>query len=179
MVLDALSDTGTTREQALKSLDVFSCLEDVFTELTIEKNDGFVDALIQENWQDENISSTWQSASSWSVPLQVALLKKTEYYLLECSEDTPDDLLVVFEVVESLIKRAPNLLPYEFESTIKKIIDHDLKPSWFEERGKAFRAFIGQLELLQTRHTSLLTIIATLTLPASPPEVEDEEEYEE
>lgn len=179
IVLDALSDTGTAREQALKSLDVFSSLEDVFTEPTIEKNDCFVDALIQENWQDENISSTWQSASSWSVSLQVALLKKTEDYILECSEDTPEDILVVFEVVESLIKRAPNLLPYEFESTIKKIIDDDLKPSWFEERGKAFRAFIGQIELLQTRHTSLLTIIATLTLPASPSEVEDEEEYEE
>ncbi len=178
MVLDALSDTGTAREQVLKSLVVFSCLEDVFTELTIAKNDSFVDALIQENWQDENISNTWQSANTWSVPLQVALLKKTEYYLLECSEDTPDDLLVVFEVVESLIKRAPNLLPYEFESTFKKLIDHDLKPSWFEERGKAFRVFIGQFELLQARHSSMLTIIATLTLPTLPLESEDGE-YEE
>jgi hypothetical protein len=160
-------------------LEVFSCFEDVFTEQTTEKNDSFIEALIRGNWQDENISKTWQSANSWSVYLQTALLKKAEHYLFECSEDTPDDLLVVFEVVESLIKRAPNVLPDEFESTIKKIIDHDPKPSWFEERGKAFRAFIGQIKLLQTRHSSILTIIATLTLPDLPLETEDEEECEE
>ena len=173
IVLDGLDDDETIKEQILKGLDTFSTLEDVFTNDTTEQNEMFIDTLIKADWQNEHISRVWIATPSWPSPLQAAMLKKTEAYLFECSEDKPDELLVIFETVESLISRVPSLLPAEFEVVIKNLIESDIKPSWYDDTGEAFQTFIGQVKLLQTRHSTNLAQIAALTLPAL--EYEDED----
>lgn len=165
LVLSGLDDDERIKEQILKGLDAFSTLDGVFTDDTTEQNERFIDTLIQEDWQNEYLSRVWTATASWPSPLQAAMLKKTEEYLLECSEDQPDDLLVVFDIVANLINRAPTLLPYEFEVAIKSVIEGDIKTPWYEEKGEAFQLFIGQVQLLQTRHSANLGQIADLTLP--------------
>jgi hypothetical protein len=136
----------------------------------------FVDELIESDWREENVSDLFLRCSDWSDTLKVCLLKKSERFFEECSEDFPDDLVQIFDAANSLISSNPSMLPSEFEAAIKGIIDGDQNVVWFDEKGSAFRTFIGQIDLIRTQHGGHLPVISSLILPEIEPEelVEDE-----
>lgn len=165
LVLDALSDDESIREQVRKVLEQFSCLDFVFSEGSFDKNRSFISALIQDDWRDPNISSTWQQAGSWSPQLQSAFLSCSADYLSECSEDYPDDVLVLFEVATALANEAPGLIHGAFEQSILDVLEYRLFPSWYSEHGEAYQNFIGQVSLLKERYTALFPNVSVFELP--------------
>ena len=136
----------------------------------------FVDELIESDWREENVSDLFLMCSDWSDILKVHLLKKSERFFEECSEDFPDDLVQLFDAANSLISSNPSMLPSEFEVAIKGIIDGDQNTVWFDDKGSAFRTFVGQIDLIRTQHGVHLPVLSSLILPEIEPEelVEDE-----
>ena len=136
----------------------------------------FVDELIESDWREENVSDLFLMCSDWSDILKVHLLKKSERFFEECSEDFPDDLVQLFDAANSLISSNPSMLPSEFEVAIKGIIDGDQNVVWFDDKGSAFRTFVGQIDLIRTQHGVHLPVLTSLILPEIEPEelVEDE-----
>lgn len=165
IVIDALDEEENIQEQIRKGLAEFSSLEFAFTEESSEKNKLFINVLIQADWRDQNIASTWQQVSSWAPPLLAALLSLSSDYLSECSEDYPDDVLVLFEAVTTLAQRAPGLIDGTFEQSIMDVLEARLEPTWYSEFGVAYQNFIGQIKLLQERYTALFSRIYAFELP--------------
>ena len=174
LVVNALNDEENIQQQIKKSLAQFSCLEFIFSEESSEENKHFVNALIQSDWRDLNILSTWQQVSSWAPPLLAALLSHSSDFFSHCSEDFPDDVLVLFEAVTSLTQRAPGLIDGTFEQTIIDILETRLEPGWYSESGEAYHNFIGQTKLLQERYTAHFLRISAHDLPPM-----TEQSYEE
>jgi len=158
--------TGALDEEQIRNgLAEFSSLEFVFADESSEKNKLFINALIQADWRDQNIVSTWQQVSSWAPPLLAALLSLSSEYLSECSEDFPDDVLVLFEAVTTLAQRAPGLIDGTFEQSIMDVLEARLEPTWYSESGVSYLNFIGQTKLLQERYTALFSRISAFELP--------------
>jgi hypothetical protein len=93
-------------------------------------------------------------------------LRQSDSYLLECSEDFPETVLPLLEAAEKLISDNVTLLPDEFEECIVKIVNGVFHFEWYQLAGEAFRSFVGQVDLLRTRHQGKLPKLAALTLPS-------------
>lgn len=165
LTIDALSDDESIQEQVKNGLEQFSCLDQAFSEESLEINVSFVDILIQMDWRDQNVSSTWQRVSSWAPPLQSAYLSCSADYLSECSEDYPDDILVLFDAAAALANEAPGMIPEAFEQSILDILEFRVSPLWFVEQGETYQSFIGQVNLLQERYTARFPRISEIVLP--------------
>jgi hypothetical protein len=131
-----------------------------------QKVDELISALIASDWQDEDVKQLWNSSSTWSNTLKSRLLRQSESYLLECSEDFPETVLPLLEAAEKLISDNVTLLPDEFEETIANVVNGVIHVDWYQLAGEAFRSFVGQVDLLRTRHQGKLPKLAALTLPS-------------
>ena len=173
LITEAMKD-DQHRQQILKGV-AWLVSGDLFMQES-EEITRFVDELIESDWREENVSDLFLRCSDWSDTLKVYLLKKSERFFEECSEDFPDDLVQIFDAANGLISSNPSMLPSEFEAAIKGIIDGDQNVVWFDERGSAFRTFVGQIDLIRTQHGGHLPVISSLILPDIEPEelVEDE-----
>lgn len=172
LALEALEDDAN-KDSVLNGLAELTTTQLFNAETTnIQK---FVDLLIQENWMNDGVQNIFQKAVDWTPSLKICFLKNTEKYLLECSEDNPDDIVLVFEIAGNILTELPLQLPSEFESQLKQIID--VAPTWFAEQASAYSTFKGQIELLQTRFASHLPGLADILLPD--PIVEDDDLLEE
>jgi hypothetical protein len=84
---------------------------------------------------------------------------------LECNEDYPDDILVLFEAASALANEAPGMIHGAFEQSILDILESRVSPIWYTERGSAHQSFIGQVSLLQERYNGLFPRLSEITLP--------------
>ncbi len=178
LVGDGVADGDDIEDEVLKGVSEFSSLKQIFSDESIDENVRFIEALIQGDWRNENIGNTWQSVDSWSAYLLVAFLDQSEEYLFECSEDSPEDILVLFDALSSLIQQAPNLLPDTLEETIRRVVENKIEPSWYTEKGESYRNFIGQVGLLKERYSAHLPVISQLILAEEQEENEVEDEFE-
>lgn len=138
----------------------------------------FVECLIESDWREDVISTILDKCSDWSDLLKVIFLRNSESFLAKCSEDFPDDMLILFDVASRLLYENPLLLPSQFENALMKIIIGDIRMDWFEDKGTAWECFVGQVELIKLRYGAHLPILSTLTLP-NPDEPEELEEIDE
>jgi len=161
------------RQQIFKGIECL-IVGDLFMQES-EEIKQFIDELIESDWREESISNLFLMCSDWSNILKVYLLRKSERFLEECSEDFPDDIVQIFDAANSLIISNSSMLPREFEESIKRIIDGDQNVIWFDEKGFAFRAFVGQINLIKMQHGAHLPVLCTLVLP----EIEPEELFED
>ena len=173
LITDAM--TGDQHQQQIFKGLAHLVSGDLFTQES-EKISQFVDELIESNWQEENATHLFLKCSDWSDMLKVHLLKKTERFFEECSEDEPDNMLPIFEAANHLILSNHSLLPPEFEVAIKQVIDGNRIHAWFNDEGKAFRTFVGQIDLIRTQHGSYLPELSKLDLPEIESEELDEDE---
>lgn len=148
---------------------------DLFTQDS-EEIEQFIDEIIESDWREESVSELFLRCADWSDILKVYLLKKTERFLEECSEDFPDDIVQLFDTANSLIASNPSILPSEFELAVKRIIDEEQHVAWFDEKGAAYRTFIGQIDLIRTQHGVHLPTLSALVLPEPEPEDLGEDE---
>ena len=173
LTIEAIQD-DQYRQQVLENI---TCL--IPSTLFIHESEEigqFIDELIESDWREDSISDLFLRCSDWTDVLKVCLLKKSERFLEECSEDYPDDLLYLFVAAKGLISSNPTLLPSEFESAIRRIIEGEQDPVWFTEIGSTFLNFVGQIDLIRTQHGVHLPVLSSLTLP--PTESEELEEDE-
>ncbi len=173
LVLESITD-DEVRDQTLKGIPAL--VGTTIFNASENKTDKFIDALIQEDWHEDAVSLIFQQGSDWSIALKVAFLKKAKEFLLECSDDYPDFIFVVFEIANAILLSAPNIIPSGFEYSLKEVVEGALKPSWFDSRGEIFHNFIRQLNLLRTQHSAHLPILSALTLPGLD---SDEQEVDE
>lgn len=175
LLVDSIQD-DEFRQQILKGAKFL-----VSTEL-FSQEDGkieqFVEELIESDWREETVNELFSSCSNWSDSLKIIFLKNSENFLMECNEDFPDDVIVLFEVVRSLLSKNPLLLPPQFEYTVKELIDGNTSMNWFDERGIAWRYFVKQVDLIRIQHGTHLPILLGLTLP-DPDELEEFDEENE
>ena len=161
LVLESLEDSEA-RDQIVKGIPDITGSE-IFGS-SQEKTDKLIDILLKENWHDDDVSIIFKRGTDWSAPLKIAFLKRTRDFLMECSEDHPDDIFVVFEVANSILYSVPNVIPSEFENTLKEIVDGRLKPSWRDPPRELYNVFVRQIDLIRTQHSSHLSILADLGL---------------
>lgn len=175
MIIDAAKDEDF-KQQILRGVTALVSAE-LFSQ-PVDEVGQFVEYLIESDWREESLSELFLMCADWSNSLKVFLLKSSEKFLFECSEDFPDDVLVLFEAANSVLSTNPSLLPSEFEDTAKGLVNGDITMTWFDEQGAAWRAFVGLTDLLKSQHGAHLPIISSLTLPSLESE-ELEEEGEE
>lgn len=175
MIIDAAKDEDL-KQQVLKGVTSLISAE-LFSQ-PVDEVGQFVEYLIESDWREESLSELFLMCSDWSNSLKAFLLKSSEKFLLECSEDFPDDILVLFDAANSLLSMNPSMLPAEFEDVTKELVSGDTTMSWFDEQGDAWRTFIGQTDLIRSKHGAHLPTISSLTLPSLEPEElgEDDEE---
>lgn len=172
IVIGSIRD-GELRQQTLKAVTLLISTE-LFSQEG-EEIEQFIEELIESDWREET-SELLSRCSNWSDSLKVEFLKKSDNFLLHCSEDFPDDVIILFEVARSLLSENPLLLPHQFENTVKELIDGNVTMSWFEEEGIAWRHFVGQVDIMRLQYGSHLPILSTLRLPNLEPEEFDEED---
>lgn len=181
IINDAIKDNAL-KQQTMKGISWLVSAE-LFSQ-EADELDQFVEELIESDWREEALSELFIMSSGWSDSLKNSFLKYSEKFLSECSEDYPDDVLVIFDIANRLLSENPLLIPPQFESTVKRLIGGDIKIDWFEEKGVAWRNFIGQVDLIRSRHSTYLPVLLNLTLPdldkvEDPDELEEPDEIEE
>lgn len=72
-------------------------------------------------------------------------------YLLECSEDDPDEVILLFEAATELAERNSPLLPDIFSEAIVAALKGETRPEWAEGESDIHAALLGQSRLLVTR----------------------------
>lgn len=173
LILESVKESDY-REKFLKAITCL--LPSPLFSVESEGIDGFIDELIESDWREDEINNIFLMSSDWGEALKVGLLKKSERYLEECSEDNPEDLLPLFETANSLIASNPTILPPKFEFSINQIIEGQQNSTWFDEKGHTFNRFVGQVDLIRTRHGEYLPILTSLTLPTTGDEDSEDEE---
>ncbi len=172
-VLDLLLtciQNGLTREPSLRA-----CTALLSSELCSVENGQtaeLIEEFIKSDWTDEPVRAILQATNEWTDALLVSLLRKTEDYLLECTEQQPDDVLVLFEAASTLLKRNPTLLPSEFESGISKFAKREVSFEWSDKDSETWISFTGQIDLIRSRYGSELPLLLALQLD-DPEEEED------
>lgn len=175
LLVDSIKD-DEFRQQTLKGAKFL-----VSTELFSQEDEmvgQFVEELILSDWREETINELFSSCSNWSDSLKIMFLKNSENFLMECDEDFPDDVIILFEVVRSLLSKNPSLLPSQFEYTVKELIDGNISTNWFNEKGIAWVYFVKQVDLIRIQHGTYLPILLGITLP-DPDEFEEFDEENE
>ena len=174
LIVEGLNEELQYRQQVLKGMLKLVSSE-LFMLETVETL-RFVEEIIESDWREEPIRELLLTCSEWTNVLKIGLLKKAERFFEECSEDFPEDIVLLFDVAGSLLDSNPSVLPSEFENSIKVIVDGSKNITWFEEKGDIFRNFIGLVDLIKTQHGIHLPILSDLTLPELDTEEMDDSE---
>ncbi len=162
LILEGLTDT-TFEQQILKAIKhLFSA--NLFAQERHEIS-LIIDAIIQKDWRDDAVRQLFLYASDWTEALQIQFLKKINNYLLECSGDSSDDVMLVFDLADRILEATPDLLPIQFEEIVKRLINDEIQMGWYEQKGEAWSTFIGQVSVIASRYGAHLPIISALTLP--------------
>ena len=80
------------------------------------------------------------------------LLECTELLLNQCSEDNPDDVLIIFDAATEVARRAPDEVPGAFSDVINRVLRKELLPDWSDEESMVGQLFRRQLRLLLEQH---------------------------
>jgi hypothetical protein len=163
IINDAIKDDAF-KQQTIKGV-IWLVSSELFSQ-EADELDQFVEELIESDWKEEALRELFTMGSGWSDSLKISFLKYSEKFLVEYSEDSQDDdMLVLFDIANRLLSENPLLLPPQFESTVKRLINGDIKTDWFEEEKVARRNFVRQVDLIRSRHSTYLPVLLDLTLP--------------
>jgi len=174
LIVEGLNDETQYRQQVLNG--TIKLVSGELFMLETGETVRFVEEMIESDWREEAIRELLLTCSEWTNVLKVGLLKKSERFFEECSEDFPEDIVLLFDVAGGLLDSNPSVLPSEFENSIKEIVDGSKTTTWFIEKGEIFHNFIGQVDLIRLQHGVHLPILSDLTLPELDTEEMDDSE---
>ncbi len=78
----------------------------------------------------ERYREVLENVKSWSDGLLVQFLMLTEEFVLQCSEDRPEDVIILFEAATELAERIHLIAPDEFTAGMKSLLESRLQPEW-------------------------------------------------
>jgi hypothetical protein len=78
----------------------------------------------------------------------VTFLESSEFFLQECSNDSPDDPMFLIDAARELTHRSPSEIPPAFEDVINRILRKEFLPEWHNEESDVGSVFRRQLALL-------------------------------
>lgn len=87
---------------------------------------------------------------TWNSTLLIELLDSATSFWLECSEDIPEDVNILFEARDELRNRYSADVPHGFYVTLRRIWEGRLLPEWHtdeSEAGEIFRSRVSEADL--------------------------------
>lgn len=81
----------------------------------------------------------------WNSSLLVKLLESAPRFLVECSEDNPEDVVFLFYAKQELENRYYYAIPTSFADTIRSVLKGSLMPEWNSDESTVGRIFRSQL----------------------------------
>lgn len=102
----------------------------------------------------ERYREVLENVKTWSDGLLVQFMLLTEAFLLQCSEDRPEDVIILFEAATELAERMHLDAPQEFVAAVKALLQGELQPEWNSPDSEAGANVKRNLQLLIERHTA-------------------------
>lgn len=106
---------------------------------------SIVDEIIRRFVRDDKHRKLVETVQEWNSMLIIQLLESAQLFWSECSEDNPEDVVLLFEARNELEKRNPLSVPSAFLDTIGLILDGSLFPEWRTEQSIVGANFFAQL----------------------------------
>ena len=123
-----------------------------------------VEAIVERFTRDQRYRVLMDSVKLWPTAMLVTLLERTELLLNQCSEDNPDDVLIVFDAATEIARREPIEMPDAFSDVINRVLRKELLSDWSEEESVVGEMFRRQLRLLLEQHESAFPYIDKATI---------------
>lgn len=128
-----------------------------------------VETLIERFVRDERYRRLLQQISQWATPLINTFLEQAELFLLECSDENPDDVIMLFDAAREVCRRMPTQVPDAFSVLINRVLRKEMLPEWASTSSTVGRVFHTQLSLLVQQHEMAFpTIERSLIIPDQP-----------
>lgn len=122
-----------------------------------------VEALISRFTREDRCRRLLEYTSTWATLLLQTLLELSERFLSECSEDNPEDVIILLDAARELGRRSPVGIPEAFPDVANRILRGALFPEWGSAESRVGSVFRRQLDLLmQQDHDTFSKIDDTL-----------------
>ncbi len=113
-----------------------------------EYSERLLRQIIERFTTDDKHREVVEDFKSWNDGLLIQFLKLTEEFLLQCSEDRRDDVLILFGSATELAQRNPLLIPESLTDAVKSVLSGNIQSEWQDETSETGALFKSQLELL-------------------------------
>ena len=111
-----------------------------------------VETIIERFTRDQHYRDLIGGVKQWTTAMLETLLECTELLLNQCSEDNPDDVLIIFDAATEVARRAPDEVPDAFSDVINRVLRRELLSDWSDEESMVGEMFRRQLRLLLEQH---------------------------
>ena len=118
-------------------------------------SERLVRQIIERFALSERYREVLESVKTWSDGLLVQFMLLTETFLLQCSEDRPEDVIILFEAATELAERIHLDAPPAFGSAVKALLQGDLQPDWSSPDSDAGANVKRYLQLLIEKHAAV------------------------
>lgn len=138
-ILATLAEDDQLAERAASAIPTLFSLAN----RTSEGSNHVMQQIVQRFSTDEKYRNVLERAGDWRDALLAQFLEHTEAFLLECSEDNYEDILLLFKVAKEL--STPMLLSMSdhFKLSIVKVLSGELQPEWNARDSQAGQTFKG------------------------------------
>ena len=174
LLIEMLFDDNLSNKAALACRSLFSS-SSLFDEAN-DKSYTIVEEVIRRYSDEEKYREIFDIVPKWADALLEQLLILSEDYLLECSEDHPENVNIIVDAAREYARRTPPHIPVEFTSASNRVLHGELCPEWSSKASVLGTTFRSQLSLLLDRYSDVFPEIdrALLTLPSETEEVNEE-----
>lgn len=111
--------------------------------------------IIERFTTSERYREVLENVKTWSDGLLVQFMLLTEAFLLQCSEDRPEDVIILFEAATELAERMHLDAPQAFGVAVKKLLQGQLQPEWSSPDSEAGANVKRYLQLLIEKHAAV------------------------
>jgi hypothetical protein len=131
---------------------------DLFSEAS-EYAQIVVETLIERFGRDDRYRGILQEMPQWTSALLKTFLEQTELFLAECSDENPDDVLILFDAAREVCRRAPHQIPDAFSIAVNRLLKKQTLHEWADAASSSGRVFHTQLSLLIQQNKAALPAI--------------------
>ncbi|MEW6228862.1 MAG: hypothetical protein AB1700_12380 [Bacillota bacterium] len=107
-----------------------------------------IETLIERFTRNERCRQLMENTGEWAPSMLVILLELSEHFLSQCSEDNPDDVMVLLGAARELARRSPVLVPDAFSEVSNRILRGEVLPEWTSRDSMVGGTFRSQLALM-------------------------------
>ena len=113
-----------------------------------EQAEVIVEAIIERFVRDVRYRQLLEKLGQWTATLLATYLKSGELYLAECSDENPDDVIILLDAAGELARRSPGSIPDGFDELLNKVLRKEVQPEWSGEGSEVGQAFRIRLNVL-------------------------------